>query len=80
MTLAGYNDAKFEQLFVQFINELQFASMNDLQKEILFSHALLYNNVTRPARQFLIQWLAQNQEPASIEDPPPDVSKNCQRF
>lgn len=50
MTLAGYNDAKFEQLFVQFINELEFSSMNDFQKEILVSHALLYNNVTRPAR------------------------------
>lgn len=45
----GYNDSEFNELFINFINELNFSLLTLDEKNLIFSYALKYNTISRRA-------------------------------
>ena len=45
----GYNDAEFNDLFIDFINDLNFSLLTPDEKDLVFSYALKYNTISRKA-------------------------------
>lgn len=68
--LKGYNDEEFKDLFIAFINDLNFSQMTLDEKEIIFSHALKYNTISKQAQSFILNWFkARKIEPEIKQSP-----------
>jgi predicted transport protein len=56
----GYNDAEFNELFINFINDLNFALLTLDEKDLIFSFALKYNTISRKAQDYIMKWYRVN--------------------
>lgn len=45
--IKGYNDNKFEQQLIKFINELDLANISEAQKRLILADALKHNSVCK---------------------------------
>jgi hypothetical protein len=47
--LNGFRETEFDEALIKFLDELDFASMSELDKKLIFSQALIQNSSSKKA-------------------------------
>lgn len=47
--MQGYNEAEFDELFINFIDGLNYSLLTQDEKDLIFSDAFKYNTISRNA-------------------------------
>lgn len=55
--MSGFSDLDFDVALVNFLEELDFDSMSDLDKKLLYSQALKTNDASRKGQTLIANWI-----------------------
>lgn len=57
----GFRESEFDEALISFLEELDFESMSELDKKLIYSQALIQNSSSKKAQKIIADWLQQNE-------------------